>query len=410
MTRPRTERADPLRRVVVVGASLAGLRAVETLRQAGYDGRLTLVGAERGLPYDRPPLSKQVLKGDWEPDRIVLRESDRWDELDLDLRLGRDATSLDLTERSVELDGGERVGFDGLIVATGARPRLLPGTPELDGIHTLRTLDDCLTLRAAFEAMPRVVVVGAGFIGAEVAATASQRGLDVTLLEALPVPLARGLGEEMGRACGALHRDHGVDLRCGVGVEGLEGDGRVERVRLSDGSAVDADVIVVGVGVAPVTGWLASSGLAIEDGVVCDATCAASAPGIYAAGDVARWDNPLFGRSMRVEHWTNATEQATAAARNLLAGPAAAEPFAPVPFFWSDQYDTKIQYVGAAEPGDLVRVVHGSVEDRKFVALYGRDGRLTAALAFSMPRLLMGYRRLLADRATWDDALALAAS
>src|SRR5439155_5605842 len=212
--RARAERADSPRRVVVVGASLAGLRAVEALRQAGYDGRLTLVGEEVPLPYDRPPLSKQVLKGDWEPDRIVLREPDRWDELDLDLRLGCRAVALDLGERSVSLQGGEHVGFDGLIVATGARPRLLPGTPELDGIHTLRTLEDCLALRAAFEAMPRVVVVGAGFIGAEVAATASQRGLDVTLLEALPVPLARGLGEEMGRACGALHRDHGVDLRC----------------------------------------------------------------------------------------------------------------------------------------------------------------------------------------------------
>jgi NADPH-dependent 2,4-dienoyl-CoA reductase/sulfur reductase-like enzyme len=390
----------------VVGASLAGLRAVETLRQQGYDGRLVFVGAESSLPYDRPPLSKQVLAGQWGPDQILLRPADEYSSLDLDMRTGRRATALDLESRAVVLDDRDRISFDGLVVATGCRPRPLPDSPDLPGIHLLRTLEDALAIRDALDTSPRVVVVGAGFIGSEVAATCRMRGLDVTLLEALPVPLARALGEEVGAACARLHHDNGVDLRLGVAVDGFDGDARVERVRLSDGGTVDADLVVVGVGVAPETAWLEDSGLALADGVVCDATCHASAPGVVAAGDVARWHNPLFAIDMRVEHWTNAAEQGVAAARALLAGKAA-EPFAPVPYFWSDQYDAKIQFVGVCAPDDDVRIVHGSVAERRFVALYGRAGRLVGALALSRPRLLMAYRRLIADRASWEDALAL---
>ena len=390
----------------MVGASLAGLRAVETLRQQGYDGRLVFVGAEPSLPYDRPPLSKQVLAGKWGPDQILLRPADDYSSLALDTRLGRRATALDLGARAVVLDDGERISFDGLVIATGCSPRPLPGTPDASGIHLLRTLEDSLAIRDALDESPHVVVVGAGFIGSEVAATCRTRGLDVTLLEALPVPLARALGEEVGAACAELHHDHGVDLRVGVAVDGFDGDGRAERVRLSDGSTVDADLVVIGVGVAPETAWLEGSGLALGDGVACDATCFASAPGVVAAGDVARWHNPLFGIDMRVEHWTNAAEQGVAAARALLAG-AGAEPFAPVPYFWSDQYDAKIQFVGVCAPDDDVRIVHGSVAERRFVALYGRAGRLVGALAISRPRLLMAYRRLIAERASWEDALAL---
>ena len=346
-----------------------------------------------------------MLAGDWDTDRTILRPTDDYEPLALDVRLGRRATALALDERVVVLDDGERVAFDGLVIATGASPRVLPGTPDLEGIHVLRTIDDCLAIRAALDAKPRVVVVGAGFIGSEVAATCRGRGLEVTVLEALPVPLARALGDEMGAACGELHRDHGVDLRVNATVAGFEGAGRIERVRLGDGGAVDAELVVLGVGVAPETGWLEGSGLALDNGVVCDAACFASAPGVVAAGDVARWHNPLFGIDMRVEHWTNAAEQGTAAARALLAG-AGAVPFAPVPYFWSDQYDAKIQFVGVAAPDDEVRVVHGSVAERRFVALYGRAGRLVGALAVSRPRLLMAYRRLIADQASWDDALA----
>ena len=402
----RPNEMPDLQHIVVVGASLAGLRAAEALRDAGYDATLTLVGAERRMPYDRPPLSKQVLSGEWDAERTDLRDRASYEALDLDLRLGRTATALDLAARTVELDGGETVRFDGLIVATGTAPRVLPGTPALEGIHTLRTLEDCLAIRRAFDDGGRVAVVGAGFIGSEVAATARERGLDVTLIEAAPVPLVRAVGEEMGRVCAALHDDHGVDLRLGAGVEGFEGSGRVQRVRLSDGTAVDADVAIVGVGVAPSTGWLESSGLALRDGVVCDATCAASAPGVYAAGDVARWRNPLFDDEMRVEHWTNATEQGRAAALNLLAGPADATPFAPVPYFWSDQYGVKIQLVGHVRPDDEVRVVHGSIDDRRLVALYRRGARLVGALGFDRPGLVMACRRLTAERASWEDALA----
>jgi NADPH-dependent 2,4-dienoyl-CoA reductase/sulfur reductase-like enzyme len=396
--------------IVVVGGSLAGLRAIETLRRLGYEGRIQLVGAEEHLPYDRPPLSKQVLAGAWEPDRIWLKDEEAFDGLEVEAHLGRTATDLDLDERVVVLHAGTRLRFDGLLVATGARPRHLPDSAELEGVHVLRTLEDCVSLRRAFEKNPRVVVVGAGFIGSEVAATARTRGLEVTVLEALPVPLERGLGQAMGRVCGDLHRDHGVTLRCEASVAGFEGSGRVERVWLADGSTVEADVVVVGVGVVPNTSWLDSSGLTINDGVVCDERCATGAPGVYAAGDVARWHNPLFDEEMRVEHWTNASDQGVVAAQNLLAGPGAGEPYAPTPYFWSDQYDTKIQLVGHPRPGDEVRVVGGSVEDRRFVALYGDRGRLRAALAFSSPRRLMAYRRLISERASWDEALAHAAS
>jgi NADPH-dependent 2,4-dienoyl-CoA reductase/sulfur reductase-like enzyme len=400
----------PQRTIVVVGASLAGLRAAETLRREGYDDRLVLVGAESHLPYDRPPLSKELLAGEWEPEQIALRKQP-YDDLDLELRLGRRATRLDVDDRVVELDdGGESFGFDGLVVATGARPRTLPGTPALDGIFVLRTLDDCLALRARLERRPRVVVIGAGFIGSEVAATCRGRGLEVTVLEMLATPLERAVGPVVGDACGRLHHDHGVDLRCGVKVSGFEGAERVERVRLADGSSIDADVVVVGVGVLPETRWLEGSGLTLDDGVVCDETCLA-APGIVAAGDVARWPNPLFdGERMRVEHWTNATEQGVAAARRLLADDRAAEAFAPVPFVWSDQYDVKIQVVGSIRGDDEVAVADGSLDEHRFVALFGRGGRLVGALGFSRPRVVMQYRRLIAERASWDDALAQAAA
>ena len=400
----------PLDNVVVVGASLAGLRAVETLRQDGYDGRIVLVGAEQHLPYDRPPLSKQLLAGTADVEQVMLRPAADYDTLDLDLRLGTVATALDPASREVELAGSERIGYQALLIATGAAPRFLPGTPPLEGIHVLRTLDDCLALRGDVERAEasggRIIVVGAGFIGAEVAATCHGRGVGVTVLEALPVPMVNALGVEMASACAALHYDHGVDLRCGVAVSSFLGDGRVKGVVLDDGRRVDADVVVVGIGVAPATAWLESSGLKLDNGVVCDATSATEAPGVFAAGDVARWHNPLFGRDMRVEHWTNAADQGMVAAKNILAGGGAAEPYAPVPYFWSDQYETKIQCVGHPGPGDEVQIVDGSIEDRRFVAIYGRAGRLVGALAFSRPRLLMNYRRMISEGASWEEALA----
>jgi 3-phenylpropionate/trans-cinnamate dioxygenase ferredoxin reductase subunit len=399
----------PPGRVVVVGASLAGLSALETLRQEGYEGELVAVGAEAELPYDRPPLSKQVLQGHWEPDKTMLRGQPEYDGLGVTWHLGRRATALDPVARTVTLDDGEPLAYDALVIATGATPRWLPGTEGLGGVHVLRTLQECLALRSELERAARVCVVGAGFIGAEVAASARVRGVEVTMLEALPAPLARAFPPEMGAACAALHSDHGVDLRCGVTVAGFEGDGQVTGVRLGDGEVVEADVVVVGIGVVPETGWLESSGLTLDNGVVCDATCATSAPGVVAAGDIARWPNNLFGETMRVEHWSNAVEQGAAAAKRLLAGPGEAVEFAPVPYFWSDQYDAKIQFLGRCCPTDEVRLVDGSLDERRFVALFGRDDRLIGALAFSRPRLLMAYRKLLAAKTSFEDAIAHAA-
>ncbi|MGH3578166.1 MAG: NAD(P)/FAD-dependent oxidoreductase, partial [Mycobacterium sp.] len=345
----------------------------------------------------------------WSLEDIALRPPERYQALDAEWRLGVRAESLHLGERRLELDDGSYLDFDGLVVATGAAPRSLPGQPvELPGLHTLRTIEDSLALSSELEDPgARVVVVGAGFIGSEVAATARGRGADVTVVETLASPLLGVLGQQMGETCGRLHMDHGVSLRTGVGVEAIEGDRRVEAVRLADGSVLPADIVVVGVGVSPSTDWLEGSGLEIANGVVCDARLFA-AEGVVAAGDVARWHHRRLGEDLRVEHWTNATEQGTVAGHNLLVGRGAGEDYTPVPFFWSDQYGIKIQYVGHSRPDDQVVVVHGSMKERRFVAIYGRDGRLTGALGFSRPRQLMTYRRLLAEQASWEDALAAA--
>jgi 3-phenylpropionate/trans-cinnamate dioxygenase ferredoxin reductase component len=408
--------------IVVVGASLAGLRAAEELRCEGFDSAVTVVGDEVHAPYDRPPLSKQVLAGHWDTDRLALTVAvdGGIDALDLDWRLGKLATGLDLAARQVVLADGDRLGFDGLVIATGATPRRLPGSRGLAGVHTLRTLDDCLAVRAEVDAgARRVVVVGAGFIGAEVAATCRTRGLDVTILEAMPVPLGQALGDEMGAVLADVHRDHGVDVRLGTAVAGLDGgaDGRVERVRLADGSEIEADLVVVGIGVAPNTGWLEGSGLTLDDGVVCDATTLA-APGVVGAGDVARWPSRRFGELMRVEHWDNAIAMGAHAARRLLAwldaedvggdGSRQPEPYDPVPWFWSDQYDRKIQLAGRAAGADEVLVVDGSIEERRFVALYRRRDRVAGALAMNRPRQLLAYQRLIERGASWAEAVGSA--
>lgn len=383
--------------IVVVGAGMAGLQTVVALRAQGYAGPLTLVGAEPEAPYDRPPLSKQVLAGRQPPDAAALDV----DDLGAEWRLGERATALDVDARRVTLAGGEALDFDGLVIATGAAPRRIPGWPDLDGVHVLRTLDDSNALRAALTAAPRrLVVVGAGFIGCEVAATARALGVDVALVEPLPAPCVRALGEEMGAFVADLHRAHGVDVRLGAGVAGVRSDGDgVAGVELDDGTAIDADVVVVGIGVAPVTDWLAGSGLDIEGGVVCDATCAA-APGVVAAGDVARWYHAGYGETIRVEHWDNAVDQGAHAGRTLLAHltGGTAEPYTPVPWFWSDQYDRKLQMVGRPAPDCTVDVVEGSVDDGRFVATYTRAGEVTAVLGVNMPARVIRWRADLAAK------------
>ncbi len=401
----------------MVGASLAGASAAQALRRQGFEGQVTLVGAEPHLPYERPPLSKQLLSGKWERHRIDLPLDAS---LEVDLRLATTVTAVDLSAHQLALEPTGRgvpvrdtrgaktverqvLGFDGLVICTGAQPRVLPRLPgDLEGVHFLRTVEDCLAIRQELAASPRVVVVGAGFIGSEVAATCRTLGLDVTIVEPLPTPMARVLGEEMGQVMAGLHRDHGTRLRVGAGVVGLEGKRRVEGVRIGNGEVVDADLVVIGVGVSPSTGWLEGSGLRLDDGVVCDATCAAVGAGdVVAAGDVARWYHPLFGRDLRLEHWDNAARQAAAAANTLLAGPARARPYAEVPWFWSDQYDTRLQFVGLAQPGDQVVVVEGNPAERRFVAVYGREGRTVGALVCNRSSRAGAYRQLIADLASF---------
>ena len=400
---------EPGATVVVVGASLAGLRAAEEFRHEGHTGDVVIVGDEIHAPYDRPPLSKQFLSGKWDVLRIHHHAPDMLDTLGLDFRLGVRATGLDTDRRVVRLEDGTDLHYGGLVVATGATANRLPGTDGLDHVHVLRTLDDALAIKddlAAAGDRPRVVVIGAGFIGAEVAATCHGLGADVTVVEALPTPLGRVIGDRMGEVCAGLHRDNGVALRLGVGVDRIDTDGDVTVVHLDDGSSLAADVVVVGIGVRPATGWLEDSGLTLGDGVVCDEGLFA-ADRVVAAGDLARWHHRGLGTDLRLEHWTNAAEGGAAAARNLLAGSAAAVAYDPVPFFWSDQYSAKIQVIGRPGPDDEVVVVDGSEEDRKLVALYRRDDRLAAVLAISRPRQLMGYRPLLAAGASFDEALAL---
>jgi NADPH-dependent 2,4-dienoyl-CoA reductase/sulfur reductase-like enzyme len=407
--------ADQLEQVVVIGASLAGLRAAETLRSEGFEGKVTVVGAETHRPYDRPPLSKKLLAGEWEPDRIHLRQPDSFDELDVEWKLGVAASRLDLDARRVDLSDGTSLDFDGCIIATGAGCRRLPDQGRHAHVHEVRTVDDSMRLRAEIADGGRhVVVIGAGFIGLEVAATAKQLGNQVTVLEGASAPLIRGLGAEMGAAIGAMHEANGIDIRCNVRVDRLDPAG----VLLEGGELVESDVVVVGIGVVPATQWLDDSGLEIRDGVVCDETLLARrtdgspVPGVYAAGDVLRWPNALFGEEMRIEHWTNAAEQGAAAARSMLAVAAgeAPEPYAPIPFFWSDQADIRIQFLGRAADDDEVLVGAGSIADGKFLTLYGREGKLHGALGVNAPRWVMPIRKLLLAGASWDEAVAHAAT
>jgi NADPH-dependent 2,4-dienoyl-CoA reductase/sulfur reductase-like enzyme len=392
--------------LAVVGASLAGIRAVESARKAGHTGPITLVGAEPHLPYDRPPLSKAWLDEAEPPDVTFRTREHLRDELGVDLRLGTPATGLDPKARVLAL-GDDELAYDALVVATGGTARPLAGADGIDGVHTLRTRDDAAAVRAALDSGAATVVIGAGFIGSEVAAGARRRGLPATIVEALAVPLVRSVGEDMGKACADLHSRHGTDLRCGVTVLGVDAEqGRVTGVRLSDGTTVPADLVVVGIGVTPATGWLDGAGLELHErdrGVVTDATLRA-ADDVYAAGDVVHFPNTLFdGDLMRLEHWTTAAEQGALAARNAL-DPGAAKDLSTVPYFWSDWYGSRIQFVGVPR-ADEIRVVDGG---ERFLALYRRGDRLTGTITIDRPTQIMKYKRLIAQRASWADALAFA--
>ncbi|MES5820569.1 FAD-dependent oxidoreductase [Streptomyces sp. RG80] len=383
-----------MRTVAVVGASLAGLSAARSLRKQGYDGRLVVIGDELHRPYDRPPLSKEFLAGTLGEADLALEAGE--EDLGAQWLLGVRATGLDHAARAVRLADGREVRADGIVIATGAAARELPGSEGLAGVHTLRTLDDARALRDELAAGGRLVVIGGGFIGAEVASTAQALGLEVTVVEAAPTPLAGPLGETMGAVVSALHADHGVRLVCGVGVKGLSGQWRVDAVLLEDGRSIPADIVVVGVGARPSVEWLEGSGIALDNGVKCGADGRTSLASVVAVGDCANWYDPRAGAHRRVEHWTGARERPDAAVAVLLAG-GAVEPGPPrPPYFWSDQYGVKIQFTGHAAGADSVTVEAGAADDRDVLAVYRRAGTPVAVLGMNQPRLFTRWRRQLA--------------
>jgi 3-phenylpropionate/trans-cinnamate dioxygenase ferredoxin reductase component len=361
---------------VIVGAGMAGGKAAETLREEGFDGRVVLIGAEPERPYERPPLSKDYLRGESERAGVYLQDDPSWyEQHEVQLRTSASVESLDVGERAVLLEGGERIDYDAFLLATGAEPKRLavPGA-DLEGVHVLRTLADCDALRGVLDRGGRLVVVGAGWIGCEVAASARQRGMEVAVIEPQSVPLERVLGSELGAFYRDVHLDHGVVMRLGTGVEAIEGAGRVERVRASDGTMLEADAVLIGVGVAPRTG-LAEGVLDVDDGILVDAGLRTSVEGVFAAGDVANHDHPLLGR-LRVEHWANALEQGPAAARAMLGQEVS---YDRVPYFFSDQYDVGMEYAGHSRPDDEV-VFRGDPATREFIAFWLRDGRVAAGM------------------------------
>jgi len=374
-------------RIAIVGSAVAGFHAARALRRQSFTGEIVVIGAERHRPYDRPPLSKAFLTGACSVTDLALEDPD--EDLDVRWRLGTPAARLDPANRRVVLDDGAEIRADGVIVATGARARRLPGADGLAHVHTLRTLDDAIALRTALVPGKRLVVIGAGFIGAEVASSARSLGLDVTVVEALPAPLAGPLGAEMGAVCAGLHGDHGVRLRTGVPVAGLKG----EAVELADGTLLPADLVLAGIGAQPNVEWLAGSGLAISGGVVTDESGATNLPNVVATGDCAMSYNRHAGRHLRVEHWTHAFEQPAAAAATLLGRTPPDR--APAPYFWSDQYGVRIQFAGHREDGDTVRIVEGDPGQRSFLAVYERAGRPVAVLSMNQPKLFTRWRRQL---------------
>lgn len=391
-----------MRHVVVVGASLAGVHAVEGLRDAGFDGDVTLLSAEAQLPYDRPPLSKQGLRLGPAERENLLRPAEWYDGLGVDLRLDCEAVGLDIGQCQVVLAGGEPVSYDGLVLATGSRPRGFDHDPSGAPVYLLRTAADSARLHERLVAGTRLVVIGAGFIGLEVAATAKSMGVEVTVVELAPVPLARVLGDEVGTWFDHYHAANGVEIHCGSAVAGIESTGGVSKVHLRDDTVLAADLIVAGVGAVPAIDWLRPSGLLVADGVICDAYLRTSDPRVVAAGDIVRWYNPLFDEDMRIEQWTNAVEQGRFAARSLLG--AVDEPYSSVPYFWSDQFTAKMRFVGRSNAAQ--DVVIQQADERTLVALYGRDGLVRGALCVNATRKLVELQQLIAERTPWTEAIA----
>ncbi|CAN5201074.1 FAD-dependent oxidoreductase [soil metagenome] len=400
-----TEATGDVRQLVVVGASLAGVKAVRAARAAGYDGQIVLVGDEEHLPYDRPPLSKQFLAE--ERGLPHFHDAEFYaDELDATLLLGTPASSL-LPAEHVVVVGGERVRYDALVLATGATPRVIPEFAGTPGVHTLRNVDDAAAIRMAIDAGRDITILGAGFIGAEIASAARKSGCRVTIVEASMFPLERALGKSMGRSISAMHGRNGVDLRCGVTITKVSADANgLNGIVLSDGTNLRTDILLVSIGAVPATAWLEDSGISMspDGGVVCNEFLETSLEGVFAAGDIAYWPNSAMGSPMRLEHWTSANEQGAVAGRNAI-HPAERTAYSTVPYFWSDWYGNRIQFAGKAG-SEEPEVVFGALDDDRFVALYRSGDRLIGALAVNEPSKIMKDRRRIAEGTEWKAALA----
>ena len=383
---------------MIVGGGLAAARTAEQLRRADYTGAITIVSDENHLPYDRPPLSKEVLRA--ETDDVTLKPAEFYADNDIAVLLGNGARSVDTVAKSLTLADGTTLGYDELVIATGLVPKRIPSFPDLPGIHVLRSLDESRALRSEAREADRAVVVGAGFIGCEVAASLRTLDVNVTLVEPQPAPLASVLGEQIGGLITRLHRAEGIDVRCGVGVAEVRGDDRVRKVTLTDGSELDADLVIVGIGSKPATDWLEDSGITIDNGVVCDEVGRTTAPHVWAIGDVASWLDVVAGQ-VRVEHWSNVADQARAMVPAMLGHEASAA--VTVPYFWSDQYDVKIQCLGEPEATDTVHIVED--DGRKFLAYYERDGVVVGVVGGGMPGKVMKTRAKIAAGAPIGDVL-----
>ncbi len=383
---------------MIVGGGLAAARTAEQLRRSEYAGPITIVSDEDRLPYDRPPLSKEVLRA--ETDDVTLKPAEFYAQKDITLRLGNAVSSVDTAARTLTLDDGTQLGYDELVIATGLVPKRISSFPDLSGIHVLRSFDQSIALRGEAGAAHRAVVVGAGFIGCEVAASLRSLGVEVVLVEPQPAPLASVLGERIGELVARLHRAEGVDVRCAVGVSQVAGDDRVRSVTLADGTELAADLVVVGIGSHPAIGWLDGSGIEVDNGVVCDRVGRTSVPHVWAIGDVASWRDAA-GAQVRVEHWSNVADQTRAMVPSMLGQdpPAAVT----VPYFWSDQYDVKIQCLGEPDATDMVHLVED--DGRKFLAYYERDGILAGVVGASMPAKVMKVRSKIAAGAPIADVL-----
>jgi NADPH-dependent 2,4-dienoyl-CoA reductase/sulfur reductase-like enzyme len=389
---------------VIVGASVAGIAAADALRKDGYEAPVRVLDASPAVPHDRPPLSKQALGTGYDDARLALREEWHYTGKRIELLLGRRATALRTAggELRVVTDDGSELAADEVVLAPGAAPRRLPAASMIPGVHVLRSLPDAVALRAGLEAGGRVVVAGCGFIGAEVAASARKRGLDVTVAEMGPLPFEPLISERPAAALTRLHREHGVKVLTGTGVAGVTGTARAEAVLLTDGRTLPADIVVLGLGVTPSVDWLAGSGVRLADGIVCDRYGRTNVPGVHAAGDAAAWPDPFTGVPRRIEHWTTAQQQGATVGHNI-ACPGERKSVPVVPYFWSDQHGVRIQSLGWLDHPDEVRCVHGDWDSGEFVALYRRDGHLTGALGVGAARQLMRWRLAIERRTPWAE-------